>query len=169
MTGASAPRRIAVFVRSALTGASNVNIGDTPDVSRNTPRLLWGFAPLWLLLRTRFGDVISLAHGRYRMAERTHVTQNFIDARIGEALSRNGLAQNHVIRQLLDSEAEVFGLREPGVRCSEKSLDDRIAELRDDPRFANSFPRPLPKISKQDLPSLRSEFQRIADGSVRVE
>lgn len=103
------------------------------------------------------------------MAPRSTATQNFIDGEIGAALSRVNLPHNHPVRPVLDAEAAVEGTRDPCVRCSGESLDTRIAQLRLDSRFANTFPRTTGKVSKNDLASLRSEFQQVAAGTILVE
>ncbi len=103
------------------------------------------------------------------MNGRSVTIQAYVDARLDDALSHAGLANEHPIRAVLDEEAAVVGVREPAVRCREKSLQERIEELRSDPRFAGTFPSPKPTISKQDTASLRSQFHRVAKGDVVVQ
>jgi hypothetical protein len=103
------------------------------------------------------------------MTGRSTTFQAFVDSRLDAALTRAGLEHGHAVRAVLDAEAEIEGVREPTVRCQGKSLDDRIAELRHDPRFAGTFPQPVCKVSKGDMASLRAQFQKVATGEVVVE
>jgi len=48
-------------------------------------------------------------------------------------------------------------------------LDDRIEELRHDPRYAASFPADPPKVAKTDMRKLTENFAAIARGEVAVE
>jgi hypothetical protein len=66
------------------------------------------------------------------------------------------LEYDHPVGKLLDREAEIVGLREPVVRVRGANgqllmLDDRIKELRHDPRYAAIFPADPPKVAKGDL------------------
>jgi hypothetical protein len=108
------------------------------------------------------------------MAERTQAAQYVMDEEIGQALKRACLEHYHPIRELLSESAEIMGVREAVVRVRDDSgqhvtLDERIRQLRIDPRFTALFPQPAPKVAKDDLAMLRANFERIADGSVVVE
>jgi hypothetical protein len=95
--------------------------------------------------------------------------QNFIDGQLDAALSRQGLPHNHPIRTLLEDEAIIAGTRQPYVACGNWSVDDRIAQLKDDARFAHTFPHPGGKVNKNDMATMRARFDEIAAGKVRVE
>jgi hypothetical protein len=103
------------------------------------------------------------------MTPHSTTEQNFIDGQLDAALSRHRLPHSHPIRTLLEDEAVMAGTRQPCVRCGNLSLDDRIAQLKDDARFAHSFPHPGGKVSKNDMATMRTRFDEIASGRVRVE
>ena len=48
-------------------------------------------------------------------------------------------------------------------------LDDRIEELRRDPRFVGSFPPEPPKVASGDMVKLTENFVAICDGTIVVE
>jgi hypothetical protein len=105
---------------------------------------------------------------------RSSTAQKFIYDEISKALARTGLEYDHPVRELLDREAEIVGVREPVVRVPGASgemsmLDDRIKELKRDPSYATIFPADPPKVAKGDLEKLSEHFSEIADGSIRVE
>ena len=81
---------------------------------------------------------------------RSIVAQNFITSKVSEALTRYGIAHNDPIRQELEQDAEIDGTRDAWVRVRGVSIDDRIDELRRDPRFASSFPADPPRVAKGD-------------------
>ena len=100
--------------------------------------------------------------------------QKFISDEISRALARAGLDYNHPIREVLDREAEIVGVRDAVVRVRGERdqmlmLDDRIKELRHDPSYAHSFPADPPKVAKTDMGKLTENFDKIASGEVRVE
>ena len=100
--------------------------------------------------------------------------QKFISDEISRALARAGLDYNHPIREVLDREAEIVGVRDAVVRVRGERdqmlmLDDRIEELRHDPSYAASFPADPPKVAKTDMGKLTENFDKIASGEVRVE
>ena len=103
------------------------------------------------------------------MALETATEQNFGAKRIGEALGRAGLAFNHPIRQALEADAVIVGGRDPAVRVNGKSLDDAIAELRQDKRYAETL-GPAPKeIDHNDLKTMSENFADIATGKIVVK
>jgi len=103
------------------------------------------------------------------MAPRSTTEQNFIDGQLDAALSRHGLPHNHPVRTLLADEAIIAGTRQPCVRCGNLSVYDRITQLKDDTRFAHTFPHPVGKVNKNDVDTMRARFDEIASGNVRVE
>lgn len=102
-------------------------------------------------------------------AQRSAIAQNFISSKVCEALSRHGIGHDDPIREELEKDAEVAGVRDACVRVRGGSIDDRIAELRRDPRFASSFPADPPKVARSDMAKLRENFAAIAGGKVAVE
>lgn len=103
------------------------------------------------------------------MEKRSAIAQQFIDSQINAALTRAGLSHGHPIRDVLDSSAEIVGTRDACVRVDDgSSLDDRIQELRGDPRFRASFPN-APKVVRSDIEKMRVDFQQIANGTIVVE
>jgi hypothetical protein len=105
---------------------------------------------------------------------RNSTAQKFIYDDISGALARAGLPYDHPIREVLNREAEIIGTREAVVRVRNERgemlmPDDRIEELRHDPRYASTFPPDPPKVARSDMRKLTENFAGIADGTVRVE
>ena len=108
------------------------------------------------------------------MGTRSSTAQEFISDDINKALARAGLDYDHPIREVLNREAEIVGTREAVVRVRGERdqmlmLDDRIEELRHDPRYAASFPADPPKVAKTDMGKLTENFAAIARGEVAGE
>jgi hypothetical protein len=102
------------------------------------------------------------------------IVQKFVTIEIGKALSRHRLPWDSPVRDDLESRAEVVGSREFAVRVTDDagrslSLDDRIAQLKDDQSFASCFPADPPRISRTDHEKVRANFARIANGETVVE
>ncbi len=102
------------------------------------------------------------------MTQRSYVAQQFVDNQIGQAMARAGVPTDHPIRRQLDAEAEIAGARDVVVRAQGESLDSRIAQLKRDPRFASSLPRPA-RVAKNDMRELTKNFDQIAAGTTVVE
>jgi hypothetical protein len=105
---------------------------------------------------------------------RNSTAQKFVYDDISGALARAGLPYDHPIREVLDKEAEIVGTREAVVRVRGERgemlmLDDRIEEMRHNPRYAASFPADPPKVAKTDMGKLTENFAAIARGEVAVE
>jgi len=103
------------------------------------------------------------------MENRSAIAEQFISDEIGRALSREGLPQNHAVRAVLESEAEIEGSRILAVRCNGESITGRIDQLRHDPQFKHTFPQPVAKVVRGDTQSLRQNFDQIARGEIVVE
>src|ERR1035437_3898961 len=108
------------------------------------------------------------------MGTRSSTAQKFISDEITQALLRAGLDYDHPIREVLDREAEIVGVRDAVVRVRDERnqmlmLDDRIEDLRHDPSYADSFPADPPKVAKTDMGKLTENFDKIASGEVRAE
>jgi hypothetical protein len=100
---------------------------------------------------------------------RSAIQQAFIDSKISEALSRHGVLYDATaLREELEQDAEIVGVRNAGVVVRGGSIDDRIAELRRDPRFESSFPADPPKVARGDIEKIRANFNAIAAGTVKV-
>ncbi len=102
------------------------------------------------------------------------IVQKFVAIEIDNALSRHGLHENSLVRDDLESRAEVTGARQTVVRVLDDSgrsltLDDRIKQLRGDPRFSDSFPPEPPRISRTDQRKLNANFAKILTGEIIVE
>jgi|SRR5580704_11763734 hypothetical protein len=92
----------------------------------------------------------------------------------GEAVKRAGLAYDHPVRALLERSAEITGVRQAVVRVPNESgqlvtLDDRIVELKSDPRYSSVFPQPERMDIKGDMEKLSENFDAIASGKIAVE
>ena len=95
--------------------------------------------------------------------------QNFGAKQIGEGLSRAGLAFDHPIRQELEARAVIVGGRDPAVRIDGMSVDDAIATLRQEKRYAGTF-EPAPKtIDHNDMKTMSSHFDAIRTGKIVVK
>jgi hypothetical protein len=103
------------------------------------------------------------------MTPHSTTEQDFIDGQLDAALTRQGLPHDHPIRTLLEDEALIAGTRQPCVRCGNWSVDERIAQLKEDARFAHTIPHPGGKVNKNDMATMRTRFDEIAAGKVRVE
>ena len=99
--------------------------------------------------------------------------QRFISSEVTAALRRHGLAFDSPVSELLAAGATVAGDHEFSVRAranggNSVTLDDRIEELKADPRYANLFPN-LPRVPHNDMSKLKAAFADIAAGKVQVE
>lgn len=101
------------------------------------------------------------------MTQRSYVAQQFVDNEIGKALTRSGLPTDSPMRVELEHEAEIAGVRDVVVRTGGKSLDDRIADLRRDPRYAAAIQEPV-KVAKDDMKRMSENFDAIAKGTTCV-
>jgi len=103
---------------------------------------------------------------------KTEIMRRFVHQEVLKALQRSNLAYDHPMCEVLEQEAEIVG--QPGcVRILDASdnwvmLENRIKELRADPRFRESVPNPA-KIARGDESSLRANFDEIAKGTAVVE
>lgn len=108
------------------------------------------------------------------MKTRSSTEQKVISDEVTGALMRTGLDYDNPIRKVLETEAEIVGIRDAVVRVPGEggvmlTLDDRIEQLRCDPSHAASFPPDPPKVAKGDMAKLSENFEKIIDGSVSVE
>ena len=101
------------------------------------------------------------------MTQRSYVAQQFVDNEIGKALTHSGLPTDSPMRVELEHEAEITGVRDVVVRASGKSLEDRIADLRRDPRYAGAIRQPV-KVAKNDMKQVTANFDAIAKGTTCV-
>src|SRR5512133_320273 len=102
------------------------------------------------------------------------VAKWFIERETGEAVKRAGLAHDHPVRALLEKSGVIGGVRQAVVRVPNESgelltLDDRIKELKSDPRYSDFFPQPEKLVAKLDMQRLSENFAAIATGKVVVE
>jgi hypothetical protein len=107
------------------------------------------------------------------MEARSAIAQLFISQEIGRALMRARLSHDHAIRTELENGAVIVGIRDATVRIAEGdgsiTLDDRIRQLKHDPRYAATFPQPAAKVSRDDMRELTKNFDKIAAGAIAVE
>jgi hypothetical protein len=98
---------------------------------------------------------------------RTSSEDSFIKSEIQSALGRAGLPPDHRIGEILDFNSGVAPTgRDFVVRCDGGTLDQKIAELRKNPRY---FPQPSASVDHRDLNKLSESFADIASGKVTVE
>jgi len=99
------------------------------------------------------------------------VVSGLLFGQYGRMFQRNCLDYNHAMGEVLESEGQIVG--EPAcVRLLDGNggwvmLEDRINELKVDPRFRDSVPSP-PKIARGQEDQIRENFDRIARGEVQV-
>jgi hypothetical protein len=101
------------------------------------------------------------------------IARKFLANEIDKTLSRNQLPYESQLRLELESHAEIVGERDAVVRVRDGdrlvTLDERISQLRRDPRFSSMFPPEAPRVPKADQGKLRANFQQIAKGEIVVE
>jgi hypothetical protein len=104
--------------------------------------------------------------------EKTEIMKRVIHREAVKALVNSRLSYDHPIGDVLESEAEIVG--QPGcVRVLDAGggwvmLEDRIEQLKADPRFRDSIPNPA-RIARNDESGQRDNFAQIASGSAIVE
>jgi hypothetical protein len=108
------------------------------------------------------------------MGTQSSTAKQFIHDQVTPVLIRAGLSYDNPIRKVLESEAQIVGVREAVVRVPGEggvmlTLDDRIEQLRFDPNYAGFFPADPPKVAKGDMAKLCENFEKIMDGRVCVE
>lgn len=103
--------------------------------------------------------------------EKTEIMRHFIRQEAMKALVNSRLAYDHPMREVLEAEVQIVG--DPGcVRVVDDNgswvmLEERIKELKADPRFRDSVPNP-PKIARGNLDEIRDNFDAIARGDMQV-
>lgn len=102
------------------------------------------------------------------------VAQWHIERESGEAVKRAGLPYDHPVRALLEKSGQITGIREAVVRIPNESgelvtLDERIKEMRNDPRYSALFPQPEGIVAKGDMERISENFEAIAEGRVVVQ
>src|SRR5690242_21341359 len=85
--------------------------------------------------------------------EKTEIMKRFVHQAVQNALTNSRLPYNHAIGELLESEAEIVGST-ACVRVIDEHgnwilLEDRIKDLKNDPRFRESIPAPA-KVTRSD-------------------
>ena len=103
--------------------------------------------------------------------EKTEIMRRHIHQEAMKALVNSRLPHDHPMREVLEAEAQIVG--DPGcVRVVDDNgswvmLEDRIKELKADPRFRDSVPNP-PIVIRGDEEQIRRDFDKIARGEVQV-
>jgi hypothetical protein len=101
------------------------------------------------------------------------VAQWHIEHEAGQAVKRAGLEYDHPVRALLERSAVIAGVRQGVVRVPDESgelvtLDERIRQMKSDPRYSALFPQPEATVAKQDMEQLSQNLDAIASGKVEV-
>lgn len=105
--------------------------------------------------------------------EKTEIMRREIHREVVEALVNSRLRYDHPMRDTLEGEAQIVGsaghacVRILDANGNWLRLEDRIRELKTDPRFCDSVPDP-PKIARGNLDEIRDNFDAIARGEVEV-
>jgi hypothetical protein len=101
--------------------------------------------------------------------------EQFIKTQIEEALHNHGVVPNSPLKALLarDAAIETTG-RTAAVRIHDEhgrvlSLDDKLAEMKQEYMYKHHFPKGKPVVPANDLVATREAFEDIASGRVRVE
>ena len=97
-----------------------------------------------------------------------------IEQESGEAVRRAALPYDHPVRAILEKSAVIAGVRQAVVRVPDESgelvtLDERIRQMKSDPRYSALFPQPEGRVPKGDGQRISENFDRIAAGTVEVE
>jgi hypothetical protein len=102
----------------------------------------------------------------------TEIMRRFIHQEVVKALVDSRLDYDHPIGNVLESEAQIVGqtacVRVVDDRGDWMMLEERVKELKADPRFRDSLPNPA-KLARGDESSLRDNFEQIARGAAVVE
>ena len=104
--------------------------------------------------------------------QNTESMRRYIHREVVTSLVNSLLPPDHPIGEVLESEAQIVGQR-ACVRVIDENgswvmLEDRIKELKADPRFRDTIPNP-DRVAKGDVAGLRDNFEQIAAGKVAVE
>jgi hypothetical protein len=99
--------------------------------------------------------------------------RRFIHQEVVKALVNSRLPYDHAMCDVLESEAEITGVRQayagvPDGQGGWLMLQERIEQLKADPRFRDSIPNPS-RVAQTDELGLRDNFEQIAKGSAVVE
>jgi hypothetical protein len=102
------------------------------------------------------------------------VAQWHIEHEAGQAVKRAGLEYDHPVRAILEKTAVIAGVRQGVVRVPDESgelvtLDERIRQMKSDPRYSALFPQPEGRVAKGDGQRISENFEKIAAGTVEVE
>lgn len=104
--------------------------------------------------------------------ENTEIMKRFIHQAVQKALTNSRLPYDHPIGSAVESEAQIVG-QTACVRVLDRDgnwvmLEDRIAELKADPRFCASVPNPS-RITRSDQVGIRDSLDQIAKGAAVVD
>jgi hypothetical protein len=106
--------------------------------------------------------------------ENSPIIQRHIEQEVAKALVWSRLPHNHRMSEVLCDEAQVVGrvgharVRIPDAKGNLLTLEERIQQLKLDPRFSDSIPNPA-KIAKSDVSGVRDNFDEIAKGTAVLE
>jgi hypothetical protein len=103
--------------------------------------------------------------------ENTEIMRRVIHQEVVKALVNSRLTYDHPIGDVLEAEAQIVG-QNACVRVLDNQggwlmLEDRIEQLKADPRFRDTVPEPT-KVARGDESALRDNFAQIASGSAVV-
>jgi hypothetical protein len=101
-----------------------------------------------------------------KLAEMGQIARKVVERQIDAVLTRNGVGYSCPMRAELESEVVLIGDRDPVVRICNNgrilTLDSRVDELRNDPRFSSFFPdSPKLRVKRNDQEELRENFDAI--------
>ena|SRR5437899_12231027 len=103
----------------------------------------------------------------------TPTADRLIEAEINRALLRHGVSLTSAVKADIQEHLQVGSVCGQTVisvhddRDRLLTLDDYLAELKNDPKYARDFPN-VPQISAIDEAKLRTNFEKIARGQVAV-
>src|SRR5215469_9023216 len=100
------------------------------------------------------------------------ITEQYIANEIDQMLRKHGLDSHGPVREELKRTAYIATgysaiVRALGNSDRVMSLDERIAEMKQDPQFAQYFPQPV-RVSRRNEAEVCKHFAEIAAGTVIV-
>jgi hypothetical protein len=107
-------------------------------------------------------------------AQHSPTEAHFIDVTVTQKLSDHGVAHDSTLKPLLVRDAEISmagttaSVRVRDENGNSVSLDERLSDMKLDPRWRHHFPKGPPTVPASDLRATRENFSEIASGRIKV-